>query len=311
MKLGYFADGPWSHRALEKILSDQRFEIAFIVARNDNPDPVLKARAEELNVPFYVHENVNSPDFLETIGSHGCDLLVSMSFNQILRKDILNVAPQGFINCHAGALPFYRGRNILNWALINGETEFGITVHDVDEGIDTGDIIVQRMFPIGINDTYGSLLELAYEGCADVLFEALSLLESGAAKRTKQDTIDPVGFYCGRRRPGDERLSWDQSARDVHNFVRAISVPGPCARTFTKTKEIAIMGSRLVEGARVYKNSVGEVVGKSEDGCLVKVADSVVLITQVGDVSESGEITNVRVPRFQIGVRFQNKRTES
>ena len=71
-----------------------------------------------------------------------------MSFNQIFRKDIINLTPIGIINCHAGKLPFYRGRNILNWVLINDEKEFGITVHFVDEGIDTGDIILQKTFPI-------------------------------------------------------------------------------------------------------------------------------------------------------------------
>ena len=80
-----------------------------------------------------------------------------MSFNQIFKREMIDLPKYGTINCHAGKLPFYRGRNILNWALINDEKEFGITVHYMDEGIDTGDIIVQRTYPIGEEDDYGIL----------------------------------------------------------------------------------------------------------------------------------------------------------
>src|SRR4030066_979230 len=100
--------------------------------------------ATQLDIYFLPIQKCNSPENLDVLARYKADIFVSMSFNQILKKRIIDMAPRGFINCHAGALPYYRGRNILNWALINDAREFGVTVHYVNEGIDTGDIIAQR-----------------------------------------------------------------------------------------------------------------------------------------------------------------------
>ena len=113
--IGYFADGPWSHQALERILSDESIKVKFVCARFDNPDPILKRMAEVNELPFYAIQNINSDEFIKEVLDYKCDLLVSMSFNQIFKKKILDIPSLGVINCHAGKLPFYRGRNILNW----------------------------------------------------------------------------------------------------------------------------------------------------------------------------------------------------
>ena len=231
MKIGYFADGEWSHKALNLILQEPSFEIQFIVARYDSPDPVLKKYTEDLGIEFLTDENVNLPIFIKLITEYQPDLLVSMSFNQILKSKLINLAPKGFINCHAGALPFYRGRNILNWVLINGESEFGVTVHYIDEGIDTGDIILQKKSAIDEQDDYRSLLKKATILCAELLFESITLIASDKVERISQQTIHPVGFYCGRRKSGDEWLDWEWNSLRIHNFVRGITAPGPGART--------------------------------------------------------------------------------
>ena len=141
MKIGYFADGPWAHESIAKIAEDSRFDITYIVPRFDNQDPILREWANKLEVDFLPFKDINSTESLEVLRGYEAELYVSMSFNQILKSKILDMPKLGFINCHAGALPFYRGRNILNWVLINDESHFGVTVHYIDEGIDTGDII--------------------------------------------------------------------------------------------------------------------------------------------------------------------------
>ena len=98
-----------------------------------------------------------------------------MSFNQIFKKEIINLPLLKTINCHAGKLPFYRGRNILNWVLINDEKEFGVTVHYMDEGIDTGDIIMQDSFSISGLDDYSTLLLRSYEACAACIVQINSI----------------------------------------------------------------------------------------------------------------------------------------
>lgn len=280
LKIGYFADGPWSHQALTKLLFDETLQVAFICARDDVPDPVLRAEAARNDLEFITHPKINSKEFLSRMRGYSCDLFVSMSFNQIFHKELINIPPRKTINCHAGKLPFYRGRNILNWALINDEKEFGITVHYVDEGIDTGDIILQRCYPITDDDNYSTLLDRAYEGCATNLYDAIKIVQSNNVQRLVQKNIHPLGFYCSARSEGDERLNWNQNSRDVFNFVRAICRPGPEARTFLGDNELKINRVQYLPEAPFYKGVAGAVVGVDNESFFVKTLDSYIKVTE-------------------------------
>jgi methionyl-tRNA formyltransferase len=280
ISLGYFADGPWGHRALEKLVQDPSIQVAFICARSDRLDPVLQQQARKYRIPWLSHASVNSADFLQGIAGYRCDLFVSMSFNQIFKKQLIEYPRLGTINCHAGRLPFYRGRNILNWALINDEKEFGITVHYVDEGIDTGDILAQRLFPITDQDDYATLLECAYAGCPELLYETIKNLQHGQASRLAQSDIHPLGSYCSQRIAGDERLNWQQGSRDIFNFVRALCRPGPEARTYLGDTELRINRVEFLLQAPLYKGIPGAVLSMDGDAFMVKTADSYVKVTQ-------------------------------
>ena len=115
-RIGYFADSPWGHLTLDKLLQDVSLEIAFIVPRNDTKDSYLKSKANDYGIDYLVPVKVNSEEFYQRAEAYHCDLFVSMSYNQIFRERIYNLPKYKTINCHAGKLPFYRGRNILNWA---------------------------------------------------------------------------------------------------------------------------------------------------------------------------------------------------
>ena len=281
IKIGYFADGPWSHLAFEKLIEDDSIEINFIVPRKDTLDLTLKRFSEIYNIDYIFPANINSIEFIKIVKSYDCDLFVSMSFNQIFRSSIINTPRLGIINCHAGKLPFYRGRNILNWALINDEKEFGITVHYVDEGIDTGDIIKQRCFDIKDDYDYNKLLQIAYVECAQILFDTIKEIQSGLSKRIKQSTIHEIGFYCGKRGVGDEIINWNQESRDIFNFIRAINKPGPMALTYINGKEVRINRSRLIESVPIYKGINGQLISKTTDGFMVKTNDSFIEIIEV------------------------------
>ena len=281
LKIGYFADGPWSHNAFLKIINDQRFDIKFIVPRNDTKDETLLNFSIKYNIEYFKLDNVNSETSINKIISYDCDVLVSMSFNQIFRKDIINLTPIGIINCHAGKLPFYRGRNILNWVLINDDKEFGISVHFVDEGIDTGDIISQKTFPITDLDSYKTLLNTSYSACANILYESLVQIAENNFERIIQKTIHPVGFYCGMRSQGDEVINWNNNSRDLFNFIRSISKPGPIARTNNGINEITINKSTFIKEAPEYIGTVGQVLSKTENGFLVKTKDSFIEISEI------------------------------
>ena len=280
LKIGYFADGPWAHKAFKNIISDNSIKIVFVMVRYDKRDAVLMQYAEENNIPIELSSNINSQEFLERVKKYDADLFVSMSFNQIFKKEMINLPRLKTINCHAGKLPFYRGRNILNWALINDEKEFGITVHYMDEGIDTGDIILQETYPITDDDNYNTLLLRAYDGCADVLYCAIKMIQNKQVKRIKQSDIDSVGMYCGMRQEGDEIIDWSQSSREIFNFIRALCIPGPRATSWIKGKKISINKAKMVPGAHMYKNIAGQVIGKTERGFLVKTGDTMLEIEE-------------------------------
>jgi methionyl-tRNA formyltransferase len=280
LNIGYFADGPWSHLAFQKLIKDQDIEISFICVRFDTKDETLRNYCYDCSIDYLKHENINSKEFVECVSKYECNLFVSMSFNQIFKKEIINLPNLKTINCHAGKLPFYRGRNILNWALINDEKEFGITVHFVDEGIDTGDIILQETYPIKDNDDYSTLLKVAHVECANVLYSAINLIKSQSFSLIKQKDIDPVGLYCKKRKLGDEVLDWNQTSRQIFNFIRAICKPGPMSRSYVNGKEIKINKAEIVKDAPKYKSKAGLVLEKGDEGVYVKTCDSFVRLTE-------------------------------
>lgn len=281
VRIGFFGDGPWAHQAFDKLIADKTVKIEFICVRNTHRDPALIERGNQYGIDIIWTSNVNSNIFLERMRLYHVDLNVSMSFNQIFKNQLIQLPPLKTINCHAGKLPFYRGCNVLNWVLINDEKEFGVTVHYIDEEIDTGDIILQKCYSITDDDTYETLLQRAYTGCADVLYDAIKMIQNDSVVRQRQDEIDMVGLYCGKRVEGDEILDWNQNSRDIFNFVRAICIPGPQARSFIQGKEIRINKVRMVSGSHEYKGIPGQLLGKSKKGCwYIKTKDTMVEILE-------------------------------
>ncbi len=296
LNIGYFADGPWSHEAFNQLITDSEISIRFVCARFDTQDETLKQYCKKYNIDYLKDKNVNSADFIEKLSRYHCDLMVSMSFNQIFRREIIDLTRYKIINCHAGKLPFYRGRNILNWALINDETEFGITVHYVDEGIDTGDIILQDVHAIKDTDDYSTLLVRSYSACSSILYRAICLFKKGGVVGKKQENIHPVGFYCTQRKIGDENINWKDSSRNIFNFIRSICSPGPMARSFIGGVEVKINKAEMVKKAITYKCIEGAVLNIDETGYIVKTKDSFIKITEYSSDIE-----------IKIGNRFEIK----
>ena len=294
LTIGYFADGPWSHKAFNKIIQNKDIKISFICVRFDTKDEVLKNYCIKYNIDYLKYKNINSLEFISKVSNYNCDLFVSMSFNQIFKREIIDIPKYNIINCHAGKLPFYRGRNILNWALINDEKEFGITVHYVDEGIDTGNIILQECYEITDNDNYHTLLKRSYEECANILYKSILLFKNGNVKAINQKTIDKIGFYCSQRKIGDEILNWNQTSREIFNFTRAICKPGPMARAFINNNEMKINKIEYIKEAKSYICIVGAVLMKDKNSFYVKTKDSFV---KVVDFEYNGV--------FKVGDRFE------
>ena len=280
MLIGYFADGKWSHKALDLILSSDQISVAFVCARYDNPDPILREKAINLGIDFLVEKDINNSLFRQKLNNYECDLFVSMSFNQIFEKLTFQIPRNGTINCHAGQLPFYRGRNVLNWALINDEKEFGITVHFIDEGIDSGDIILQKTYKIKDKDNYKTLLEKAYEECPKLLFQSIGMLINNNLKVIPQKNLSKSFMYCPKRIEGDEIIDWDKKSREIFNFIRALTKPGPCAQTFAKDNKIKIIKAELLPNAPKYIGIPGSILEVNLDYILIKTKDTFLKITE-------------------------------
>ncbi|WP_305862888.1 methionyl-tRNA formyltransferase [Helicobacter cholecystus] len=277
IRIGYFADGIWSHKAFLKIIQNSRLEIAFITPRFDTQDKTLFSLAQTYNIPYIKTNNINSLDFIHRIKNYNCDIFISMSFNQIFKEPLISLPPLKTINCHAGKLPKYRGRNILNWVLINDEKEFGITVHYVDCGIDTGDIILQRTFPIHEDDDYTSLLSIAHTQCANILYDALMMFLQNNVHPKPQDHSQ--AFYCPMRIKGDEMINWNQGSREIFNFIRALNAPNLGAKSYIKDSEITLYQAKFIPNAPKYIATTGVIVGMQKNMPIIKTLDSTLKIT--------------------------------
>lgn len=297
MNILFFGDGAWAALSLERLVADGH-KVLAVVDRVTPSSPDLEALACSLGLTVLRPPRVNSPEFLQRVAELGPELNVSVSYDQIVRRPLHETAPRGFVNVHAGRLPQYRGRNVINWAIINGASEIGVTAHYIDEGIDTGDIIRQIVLPIGWTDTYGDVLGRVTLVIPDLVAETVGLIARGEAPRLPQPSV--AATYFSGRREGDEWLEWSESSRDIYNKIRGITRPGPGARAVLGGERVVIWRAAYDPAWPRYIAVPGEVVGRRPgEGVVVKTGDSTVLLleVQVGDAAPT-------VPAWPIGTRF-------
>lgn len=304
INVGLFGNGPWALKAFKKLLVSEDYSICFFVQRFNMFESAINEIAQEKCIPVYNIQDINDQKNIDLLLLHKPDIFISMSYDQILKSKILNSTRFGFINCHAGLLPFYRGRNSLNWSLINGEKNFGITVHVIDEGIDTGPVIKQEMFPISKNSNYSDILEIAYEHCPEILMRALKKYISDPSDVVLQTDISKNHSYFSKRSFGDEWIDWSWNCETIHNLVRGIASPGPGARTMILDKEIAILKTKLIVGVPAHVGMNGQIVGNNADGSVIKCGESAVTICSYSVVDENGFLSQERPANFQLGVFF-------
>ena len=255
-------------------------QVVFVCPRHQSPDEALRAAASGHGLPLVDFPNVNDHTAIAELATYGCDLFVSMSFDQIMRRRMFDLPRLGTINCHAGMLPFYRGRSVLNWALVNDESAVGITVHFVDDGIDTGDIILQHHLAISDEDDYQTLLNRGSVACAEAVEEAVVAMADGSVSRTVQDSIDVAGSYFTRRIAGDERIDWRRTSRDVFNLVRAVTTPGPGAIGSIGAEEWQILKVSVPSDVQSWNMACGAVIASGAGEFSVKTGDTFVVVTQ-------------------------------
>lgn len=234
-------------------LAQAGHELAGVVTRIDKPagrgravaQPAVKIAAQQMGLTVHQPRRVRDPEFVETLRKIAPDAIVVAAYGQILPRDILGLPKYGCVNIHASLLPLYRGAAPINWAIINGETETGITIMQMDEGMDTGAILMQESMPIGPKDTAGTVTEKLSDLGARLIEKALPLIEAGTLRPVQQDhakaTLAPI------LKKQDGLIDWTSSATEIHNRVRGVD-PWPGAYTYLDGKLIKILETEVAGG---------------------------------------------------------------
>ena len=211
MKAVVFAYHDMGCAGIQSLL-DSGYEIAAIFTHPDNPGEnhffgsVARIAAEQ-GIPVWAPEDVNHPLWIERIRDMKPDVLFSFYYRNMLGDDILSLAPKGGFNLHGSLLPQYRGRAPLNWVLVNGETETGVTLHRMVSRADAGAIVAQQTVAIGADDVALTLHRKLCAAASELLNQALPAIREDKIQDRAQD--ESQATYVGRRTPEDGRLDWD------------------------------------------------------------------------------------------------------
>ena len=250
MKIVYMGTSLFAVPSLQGLIKS-RHQVVGVVSQPDrprdrgkriSPTPV-KEIATQHDIPVYQPARIKSPEAIEQIKLWQPELIVVVSYGQIIPRQILEYPALGCINVHASLLPRYRGAAPIQRALMAGEKISGITTMFMDVGLDTGDIILQLEVPVKDEYDHGQLEVILAEIGALLLAETIDQLESGNAPRIPQQ--EELASYAGRITREDEKIDWSQSAEMIHNQIRALS-PNPGAWTTIDNNKTKIYKSRVI-----------------------------------------------------------------
>lgn len=281
MKIVFMGTPDFSVPTLEEIVKAGH-QVAAVVTQPDKPKgrgnavsyPPVKVKAMEYNIPVYQPVKVKEESFVEILKEIAPDVMVVIAFGQILTKAVLDIPKYGCINVHASLLPKYRGASPIQWAVIDGEKESGITTMYMDVGLDTGDMILQKVIPLDEKETGGSLHDKLSLLGGSLLLETLRQLEEGTAIRIKQE--DSRSNYVKVLKKEMGRIDFHKSAKEIERLIRGLD-PWPSAFTTLHEKTLKIWEAEVLE--EEYKGNNGEVIEVTKDSIIVKTGEGALAIT--------------------------------
>ncbi len=246
--------------------------IAALFTHQDSPGEEIwwrscAAMAEHRGIPVYAPEAIDSV-WIERIAALKPAVIYSFSYRKLLPDKVLSAASLAALNLHPSLLPKYRGRAPVNWVLVNGERETGVTLHHMVARADAGDIVAQRAVAIEDSDTALTLYHKLVPIGAALVREYHPLVVAGRAPRHPQDLSQ--GNYCGRRRPEDGRIDWSRPARRIFNLVRAVTHPYPGAFCFASGRKLFVWEARIARESGKL-GEPGTVIGTA-DGRALEIA---------------------------------------
>ena len=274
--------GSFAAPSLQKLCETGR-EVAGVFTKPDTPkgrgmklvQDIVKVTALERGVPVFQPEKLKTGEALSELKALTPDIVVVVSYGKILPSDMLAVPPLGCVNIHGSLLPKYRGAAPVQWAVLNGERETGVTSMYMDAGLDTGDIIMTKKTAVGERETAGELYERLARVGAELLEETLDAIENGTAARKKQD--DSLATYAPMLTKALSPIDWNADMRAVVSKVRGLC-PWPAATAEIAGAALKIYAAEPAEG---LSGSPGSVVFADKRGIAVACRDGAVLLTEV------------------------------
>ncbi|WP_323072195.1 formyltransferase [Mycetohabitans endofungorum] len=231
-----------------RVLLARGVDVALVVTHQDNPQERIwfesvAAVAADYGLPAITPADPHAPELAEAVRAVQPDFLFSFYYRHMLPADLLTLAPRGAFNLHGSLLPKYRGRVPTNWAVLNGESETGATLHEMTAKPDAGAIVAQTPVPILPDDTASQVFDKVTVAAEQTLWRVLPALLAGEAPRLPNDLA--AGSYFGGRRPEDGRIDWSRPAQQVYNLVRAVAPPYPGAFTDVGGERFIVAAARL------------------------------------------------------------------
>ena len=277
MKIIFFGKGKRGLVCLEKLLSEGENVLLIVNQKNDSFAPSFEKIALQSKIESYCPENPNTPSALSKLGSFDADIFVLAGYGLILEKKCLSLPKMHCINLHGGKLPEFRGSSPMNWALLKGEKEIGISIIEVEAGIDTGDIHAESFQRIDCDTPIGALHQWANEQFPELLNDVLKKIKAGTLASKKQD--HSKSSYYPRRFPEDGFILWDQiNCIDAHNKIRALTDPYPCAFSYLGERKIKFLSSKIPDSP--FYGEAGRIYKMSNDSFLIGTRDKAIWITK-------------------------------
>lgn len=246
-----------------KSLLDAGFEVAALVTHEDDPNEKIyfdsvAEFAKNMGIPVFAPSSPNTPGFISVLNEIKPDAIFSFYYRQMISQKILDIVNGKAYNLHGSLLPKYRGRCPINWAILNGETEHGVTLHVMVKSADAGDIVDMQGFPIFETDNAGTVQPKMAEAAKILLKRALPLILNGKEQLKVQDVSK--SSYFGGRKAEDGKINWNKTAREINNLIRAVADPFPGAYTYLNGKKFIIWEASFIDKNDLIDFSNGQII---------------------------------------------------
>ena len=282
MKILFMGTPEFAQKSLEALI-ENNYNIVGVFTQPDKPKgrgmklapPPVKEIALKHNIPVFQPKSLKDQETFEIIKNLDPDVIAVAAYGKILPKNILDYPKYGCINVHASLLPKYRGASPIRWCIIRGEEKSGVTIMYMNEGLDTGDMILKEEVPIPEDMTAGELHDILAELGAKLLVKTLKDIKGGKITRTPQD--DSKASYAPMLTKETGEINWQKSAREIKNLVRGLC-PWPVAYTKHEGRVIKVYSVKIVD----MKGKPGEVlVSNDRDGLIVACSDGALLLDEI------------------------------